>query len=54
MIQYQILRANIIRIVRKTERRITDEILGVKGFKNDEHKATTIFPEFFEHKNLRD
>ena len=25
--------ANIIRIVRKTERRITDEILGVKGFR---------------------
>ena len=25
--------ANIIRIVRKTERRITDEILGVKGLR---------------------
>ena len=42
--------ANIIRIVRKTERRITDEILGVKGFKNDERIATIILPELFEHK----
>ena len=30
MIQYQILRANIIRIVQQTVRRITDEILGVE------------------------
>ena len=40
--------ANILRIVRKTERRITDEILGVKG-QNDERIATIILPELFEH-----
>ena len=31
MIQYQILQIDIIRIVWQTVRRITDEILGVKG-----------------------
>ena len=31
MIQYQLLGDNIIRIVRKTVRRITNEIVGVKG-----------------------
>ena len=31
-IQYQILRTNIITIVWKSVRRITDEILGVEGF----------------------
>ena len=30
MIQYQILRANIIRVVWQTVRRITNEISGVK------------------------
>ena len=34
MIQYQILRTNIKRIVWKTVRRITDEILRGKGFKD--------------------
>ena len=32
LIQYQILQTNITRIVRQTVRRITNEILGVKGF----------------------
>ena len=32
LIQYQILRLNIFRIVWQTVRRITNEILGVKGF----------------------
>ena len=31
MIQYQILQINITRIVWQTGRRITDEIIGVKG-----------------------
>ena len=31
LIQYQILQINITRVVRQTVRRITDEILGVKG-----------------------
>ena len=31
MIQYQILQIDIIRIARQTVRRITNEILGVKG-----------------------
>ena len=31
LIQYQILRTSIIRIVWQTVRRITDEILGIKG-----------------------
>ena len=31
MIQYQILQTNIMRIVWKMVRRITNEILGVKG-----------------------
>ena len=33
MIQYQILQTNIMRIVWKMVRRITNEILGVKGLK---------------------
>ena len=33
MIQYQILQANIIKILRQIVRRITDEILGVKGLR---------------------
>ena len=35
MIQYQILRTNIVSIVRQTVRRITSEIFGVKGYKVD-------------------
>ena len=31
LIQYQILQINITRVVRQTVRRITNEILGVKG-----------------------
>ena len=33
LIQYQILQTNIMRIVWQTVRRITDEILGVKGLR---------------------
>ena len=33
MIQYQILRANIIGVVGQTEKRITNEILDVKGLR---------------------
>ena len=33
LMQYQILQTNIIRIVWQTVRRITKEILGVKGWK---------------------
>ena len=33
MIQYQILQANIIKILRQIVRRITDEILRVKGLR---------------------
>ena len=33
LIQYQILQASIIKIVRQIVRRITDEILGVKGLR---------------------
>ena len=33
LIQFQILQTNITRTVWKTVRRITDEILGVKGLK---------------------
>ena len=36
MIQYQILRTNIIRIVSQTVRRITNEILDVKGLTCEE------------------
>ena len=40
MIQYQILQIDIIRIVCKTVRRITNENLGVKGLK-DQSLSTT-------------
>ena len=36
MIQYQILQTDIIRIVCQTVKRITNEILGVKGLKGYE------------------
>ena len=36
MIQYQILQTDIMRIVRQTVKRITNEILGVKGLKGYE------------------
>ena len=34
LIRYQILQTNIMRIVWQTVRRITNEILGVKGLNN--------------------
>ena len=41
MIQYQILQTNIMRIVWKMVRRITNEILGVKkGLKRVKKKST--------------
>ena len=42
LIQYQILQANITRTVWETERRITNEILGVKGLSewNEKEKCT--------------
>ena len=33
LIQYQILQTNITRTIQQTERRITNEILGVKGLR---------------------
>ena len=41
MIQYQILQIDIIRIVCQTVRRITNEILGVEGLK-DQSLSTTL------------
>ncbi|RMX40724.1 hypothetical protein pdam_00015954, partial [Pocillopora damicornis] len=38
LIQYQILQTNITRTTRQTVRRITDEILGVKGQTSDENE----------------
>ena len=35
LIQQQILRTKIIRMVQKSVRRITDEILGMKGLSNE-------------------
>ena len=35
LIQYQILRSNIIKIAWQTVRRITNKILGVKGLRTD-------------------
>ena len=35
LIQHQILQTNMMRIVWQTVRRITNEILGVKGLKNN-------------------
>ena len=39
LIQYQILQTNITRTVWKTVRRITNEILGVKGLNKQYHKT---------------
>ena len=46
MIQYQILRTSIIRIVWQTVRRITNEILGIKGF-------NAIFTKLYKEKIMR-
>ena len=43
MIQYQILRTSIIRIVWQTVRRITHEILGAKRLRNRLHAAVPLF-----------
>ena len=40
MIQYQILQTNIVRIIWQTVRRITNEILGVKGLIPSHHSHT--------------
>ena len=40
LIQQQILRTNIIRIVWKTVKRITEEIMGVNGFTFHGHLET--------------
>ena len=39
MIQYQILQTNITRTIWQTVRRITNEILGVKGLRKDMMKT---------------
>ena len=39
LIQYQIIQTNIRRTVWQTVRRITNEILGVKGLKDITHKS---------------
>ena len=51
MIQYQILQIDIIRIVWKTVRRITNENLGVKGLK-DQSLSTTWGGETTENRLL--
>ena len=51
MIQYQILQIDIIRIVWKTVRRITNENLGVQGLK-DQSLSTTWGGETTENRLL--
>ena len=43
LIQYHILQTNVMRIVRQTVRRITNEIVGVKGLRN--HSQILTYPQ---------
>ena len=57
MIQYQILRSNIRKIVYMIVRRITNEIFGVKGLKGDNkslkvHELITILSLLFSVKQM--
>ena len=47
MIQYQILQTNIMRIVWKMVKRITNEILGVKGLKRVRKKKYCLNTTFY-------